>query len=746
MFCRVKYNNLGQLFGFILFLIFLSLSSRNYFKRCQKADKVKFPEDFDKKIYDVNIEANGPQNEGKNKRKIYDYEIPLEKLEKILKPYEYKPEKKKGDDPEIFDLRKPKKSEDGKSSGGKENETLIDNDGKSSDGRENESLIDKDKESLIDKDKESSSGKDKTSSSGKGGKKKKRNIKNQKKGEKFKKLNSKSEMISKKQEMIDESEKSEENDDNISNENETNANEDNYNNINNEKEKDLFKVTKNKEEKENKEKKEEEKKEEEIKKEELIEEEKKEGDSIKKEKEEENLIDLNNKDKKSVDDDEQKGKDLIDDTKSVITNNIINNNGENKNEKDKESIKIDVKEENSRDISENPKENQTGYDEDSKNNNFSFNITVHSGDISSQNSQKKINKSNSDKANPPIKDNRNERPLGPSSEREMNNASQNDNQAQNNVNIDERNTPCCKTYKDYIYTINKDLEKNDKCCKCCSCCDDDAKYNCWDIFWAKTISENTLLFVCFCSKYDKNGYFIRLAVLILYIGWYMCFNLLTEFNSSDLHFLLKKDYIDENSGTKFSNWLINAILPYLFVYLVIRYFRRAISLREFYLEEKERIEYIIITYKNKKEERTTKLHTERTRIKKFKNNLINNVKIVVTIGFIILGYNAYLSYCFFGIYRNSFWCIVVNVLSSIGSSIIISIIINIIELIANCNFKKILFILYMPCCWACYWILNKIFNKREEFNDLNEDDDLEESKNDMINNQTRNREENNNNQ
>ena len=52
----------------------------------------------------------------------------------------------------------------------------------------------------------------------------------------------------------------------------------------------------------------------------------------------------------------------------------------------------------------------------------------------------------------------------------------------------------------------------------------------------------------------------------------------------------------------------------------------------------------------------------------------------------------------------------------------------------------------MPCCWACYWILNKIFNKREEFNDLNEDDDLEESKNPIINNQTQNRARNNNNQ
>jgi len=59
--------------------------------------------------------------------------------------------------------------------------------------------------------------------------------------------------------------------------------------------------------------------------------------------------------------------------------------------------------------------------------------------------------------------------------------------------------------------------------------------------------------------------------------------------------------------------------------------------------------------------------------------------------------------------------------------------------------KNLIYIIYAVLL-GLLLILNKIFNKREEFNDLNEDDDLEESKNDMINNQTRNREENNNNQ
>ena len=73
---------------------------------------------------------------------------------------------------------------------------------------------------------------------------------------------------------------------------------------------------------------------------------------------------------------------------------------------------------------------------------------------------------------------------------------------------------------------------------------------------------------------DKNGYFIKLTILLLFIGWFMCFNILTEFKIADLHFYLHDD--DEITDSKFINWFINAIPPYLFVYLVIQYFRKAI--------------------------------------------------------------------------------------------------------------------------------------------------------------------------
>ena len=122
------------------------------------------------------------------------------------------------------------------------------------------------------------------------------------------------------------------------------------------------------------------------------------------------------------------------------------------------------------------------------------------------------------------------------------------------------------------------------------------------------------------------------------------------------------------------------------------------------------------------EKLTIKLHNIRTRIKKFKNNLNNSIKITATISIVVLFCNAVLSYCYFGIYRNSFWCILVNVLTSIGYNILISLIINLLESLSKCNCKRALFFLYMPLCTISYYIINKLCCKREEYNDLDEED------------------------
>ena len=70
----------------------------------------------------------------------------------------------------------------------------------------------------------------------------------------------------------------------------------------------------------------------------------------------------------------------------------------------------------------------------------------------------------------------------------------------------------------------------------------------------------------------------------------MFFNLITETNSSDLHFYLDKD---ENGQQNLLTWLKNAIFPYFFVYLMVRYLKKAISLREFYLDINEKLDPLI---------------------------------------------------------------------------------------------------------------------------------------------------------
>lgn len=245
----------------------------------------------------------------------------------------------------------------------------------------------------------------------------------------------------------------------------------------------------------------------------------------------------------------------------------------------------------------------------------------------------------------------------------------------------------------------------------------------------------------------------------------MFFNLITETNSSDLHFYLDKD---GNTQKNFFSWLKNAIFPYLIVYLMVRYLKKAISLREFYLGVRKKVKPLIKKIRKNKEDKkvekgkkknlikngiskeseemkeiekeleeivkkleklTIELHTIRTKIKKFKNYLNNNIKIVMTIGFVVLFCNAVLCYCYFGIYPNSFWCVFVNVLTSIGYNILISLVINVFESILKCGFKQTLFFLYMPLCCFSYLVLNKVCCKREEFTisfedekDFNDDD------------------------
>ena len=205
----------------------------------------------------------------------------------------------------------------------------------------------------------------------------------------------------------------------------------------------------------------------------------------------------------------------------------------------------------------------------------------------------------------------------------------------------------------------------------------------------------------------------------------MSFNILMEFDLSDLHLFI---HSDEYSKSTFVNYFLNLIPP-LLVYLLLHFFRKSLSLREFYLEEKDKIKKIGKESCNKLKYEIN-LHKERTKIKKFRNNLEHSIKLINFLGLIIVSYNYYLVSCFCGIYQNSFGCIVVNVLTSIASTFIFSIIVHGIESIKpkEWNLKKFLCKCYIPCFgilfFLCYLLTLGKF--KDEFNDINDDEEEEE--------------------
>ena len=197
-----------------------------------------------------------------------------------------------------------------------------------------------------------------------------------------------------------------------------------------------------------------------------------------------------------------------------LNDNIININ-------EKQDLNI-----NTSDSYPDPKENATNYSND--NDNFSFNNIP----LEKNNSSNKANPSRrrrNNRNNPQNNNNNNNQPQG-STGRNINREVE---------EIFNNNRERIPFYIKYIYSINKALEINTS--RSNSYRRIESNYSYWEIFLSKTISENTLFFVFNWSRFDKNGYFIRLAIFILYISWYMFFNILTEINTTTLNFIIHKD-------------------------------------------------------------------------------------------------------------------------------------------------------------------------------------------------------------
>ena len=227
----------------------------------------------------------------------------------------------------------------------------------------------------------------------------------------------------------------------------------------------------------------------------------------------------------------------------------------------------------------------------------------------------------------------------------------------------------------------------------------------FSLFFYKFFRDNTICFVLpLYPMTDRNGAFIKILVLVLYLSCYMCFNILIEFDLTTLHLTIPND---KYTDSKALGGFVNCLFP-LIVYCFIYYFKKYLSIREFYLEEFDRIYDLKKRKRDKKmsnNEFCIRIKTEKTRIKKARNNSWNSIKIISILAFIILIINWYLVTCFCGIYNNSLGCIAKNILINIFFNIIIACIIHIIEILCRKDIKPYIFKLCIPYMCGCWFTL-----------------------------------------
>ena len=259
----------------------------------------------------------------------------------------------------------------------------------------------------------------------------------------------------------------------------------------------------------------------------------------------------------------------------------------------------------------------------------------------------------------------------------------------------------------------------------------------FSLFLSKYIPHSTLFFIFpwfLLTKNDADGYFVKLVVLVLYIALFMTFNMLTEFDLRHLHLYIHRwNEETDSSVAKF----VNIFLPFIILYIPIAWIKKALSITVFCLQENAKIEDYEEKYKRRAPGKyQIKCQQEKSNIKKFRNNMETNSRLVLILGGLLLFFNWYLATSFCGVYNNSFDCIVVNVLYSILYTKIFSVILHLVSTIIkyfdwkNCNKIKFFISDFINCkflvdcsflwlCRCCYCCFFKCY--KEEYNKEDED-------------------------
>ena len=239
----------------------------------------------------------------------------------------------------------------------------------------------------------------------------------------------------------------------------------------------------------------------------------------------------------------------------------------------------------------------------------------------------------------------------------------------NNNNDQEKQKDCYFKYIYYYKALTQDQEGLDKLKrrKCPFC----------KLFLSKYIPHSTLFFIFpwfWFTKNDKDGYCIKFTVLILYIALFMTFNMSTEYNLSYLYLIFNRWYDDSiNTGAL----MVNILVPFLILYVPIAIIKKSLSMTFFCLEENVRIKDYERKYRIYNPSKyKIKIQLEKSRINKYRNKMETNYKIILLYGTIFLLFNWVYATAFFGIYKHSFKNIVINILSSMACTLVISLVLH----------------------------------------------------------------------
>ena len=222
----------------------------------------------------------------------------------------------------------------------------------------------------------------------------------------------------------------------------------------------------------------------------------------------------------------------------------------------------------------------------------------------------------------------------------------------------------------------------------------------------------------------------------------MSFNILTEFNLSTLHLYIHKFNDESSSGV---DKFINMFLPFIVLYVPIAWVKKSLSLTLFCLEESDKIDFIKNNKKYINNRKTVLFKGEETRVKKFRNRIETNTRLIIFYGLILLFFNWYLATSFCGIYHNSFLCVIVNMLCSIGYTKAFSFGLHLLSTlfkyfkcfsfklcfcISECfNCKKLIDCTYGLVCRFSYFLCFECW--KEEFDDEDDTNKDEDKKNDF---------------